>query len=123
MANLDAVAAHLRACEETLLDRLVRHDRAQLEALLDQDFMEFGSSGRVWTREQILDLLATEIYTPPSVEDFECTLLSESIALVTYRTVRTNPVPSLESATLRCSIWISHSGTWRVRFHQGTRQP
>jgi hypothetical protein len=122
VANPGAVAAHLRACEETLLDPAVRRDRAQVERLLDHDFMEFGSSGLIWAREQILDLLATEIYTPPSVKDFKCALLAETIALVTYRAVRTDSISSLESATLCSSIWVSHSGSWWVRFHQGTRQ-
>ncbi len=118
---MDNIASYLRNCEEILLDPAVRRDRARVEALLDQDFLEFGSSGRIWTREQTFELLATETYTPPSVPDFECVLLSEGVALVTYRAVRTQP--GSQSFTLRSSIWTNQSGTWRMRFHQGTRQP
>jgi len=66
----EAIRAHLRACEEALLDAVVRRDRERVAALLSEDFQEFGSSGRVWSREEILEQLATEDYRPPAMEDF-----------------------------------------------------
>jgi hypothetical protein len=118
---MDNIAAYLRSCEEALLDAAIRRDRKQVEALLAEDFLEFGSSGRIWTRAQILDLLATEIYTAATVKDFECSLLSEEVALVTYRAERTRP--DVQGSSLRSSIWTKKSGAWRMRFHQGTHQP
>jgi hypothetical protein len=115
------LSAHLRACEESLLDPTVRRDRAQVAALLSEDFQEFGSSERVWSREQILELLTTETYEPPTMEDFNCHQIGEEVALVTYRTVRTDQASGQQSSTLRSSLWIKKSGKWRVRFHQGTR--
>jgi hypothetical protein len=117
----DDLCAHLRKLEESLLDPSIRRDSAQVAALLAEDFEEFGASGRVWTREQILDLLATEIYQRPAMEDFKCALIAEKIALVTYRTVRTDPHSGERAMTLRSSLWTEQSGRWRVRFHQGTR--
>lgn len=117
----DDLCAHLQACEQALLDPALRRDRTRVSALLTEDFLEFGSSGRVWTREQILELLETEDYQPPTMEDFECALVADGIALVTYRTVRADAVTSEKAATLRSSLWTKESGTWRVRFHQGTR--
>jgi hypothetical protein len=119
----EAICAHLRACELALLDPLVRRDRAKVAELLAEDFLEFGSSGRAWSREQILELLATEDYSPPAMEDFKCTQLGEGVALVTYRTVRTFAKAASWSAVLRSSIWVRENGTWRVRFHQGTKEP
>jgi hypothetical protein len=118
---LDDICAHLRACEEALLDPSLRRNRLRVSELLAEDFLEFGSSGRVWTREQILDLLETEDYQPPAMEDFKCAMIARGVALVTYRTVRTNPHTGERAATLRSSLWTRESGTWRVRFHQGTR--
>ena len=115
--------AHLRACEEALLDPAVRRDRARVSALLAEDFLEFGSSGRVWLREDILELLASEDYTRPAMEDFKCDWIGEGVALVTYRTVRVDLDSGQRSVALRSSIWIKESGEWRVRFHQGTRVP
>ena len=119
--SLEDVSTHLQACEAALLDPAVRRDRQQVAELLAEDFLEFGSSGQVWTRNQILDLLETEVYQPPAMEDFKCALIAETVALVTYRTVRTDPRTGEKAATLRSSLWINESGTWRVRFHQGTR--
>jgi hypothetical protein len=117
----DAICAHLRACEEALLDPAVRRDRARVAALLAEGFLEFGSSGRVWSRERILDLLASEDYQPPAMEDFRCEWIAEGVALVTYQTVRLDPETGHSAAVLRSSIWIHESGVWRVRFHQGTK--
>ena len=118
---LDDICAHLRACEGALLDPSLRRNRRRVSELLAEDFLEFGSSGRVWTREQILDLLETEDYQPPAMEDFKCALIAGGVALVTYRTIRINPHTEERAATLRSSLWTRESGKWRVRFHQGTR--
>jgi hypothetical protein len=111
----DTLANHLRRLEESLLDPELRRDRARVSALLADDFLEFGSSGRIWTRAEILDLLATETYARPEMVDFACRRLAEDIALVTYKTIRT------ETETLRSSLWTEKSGTWQVLFHQGTK--
>jgi len=60
-ADDKAVDANSRAsvgdANKTLLDPAVRRDRARASAFLANDFVEFGASGRIWNREQILDLL------------------------------------------------------------------
>ena len=111
----------LRAREQALLDPAVRRDRARVAELLADDFLEFGSSGRIWTREAILDLLVTESYDPPAMEEFQCDLIGEDVALVTYKTVRADAASGLRAEVLRSSIWIREAGDWRVRFHQGTK--
>jgi hypothetical protein len=120
---MDNLATVLRQNEEALLDPAVRRNRERVEKLLAEDFLEFGSSGRVWTRDQIFDLLATEPYTPFVIEDFAYVLLSEDVALVTYRAVGKDAQSGEEIASLRSSIWINKQGIWRLRFHQGTRTP
>jgi hypothetical protein len=119
----EEICALLRAREEALLDPAVRRDRARVEALLAEDFLEFGSSGRTWSREEILELLANETCQPPAIEDFRCDWIGEDVALVTYKTVRVGPESGLRTVVLRSSIWIKGSGEWRVRFHQGTKVP
>ncbi|SRR6266568_2852419 len=121
-ANLsDEIVSQLLRLEQSLLDPTFRRDRARVSALLADDFVEFGSSGRVWTRDRILDLLATDEYTPPVIENYECRQIAESVALVSYQTVRTNPETGEPAITLRSSIWSKESGIWLLRFHQGTR--
>ena len=117
----ETACAHLRQCEEALLDAAVRRDRARVAAFLAGDFEEFGSSGRVWSREQVLELLAAEAYEAPTMEDFNCKLIAEDVALVNYRTVRTDPQTGRVSAALHSSLWTREGREWRMRFHQGTK--
>lgn len=117
------ISEHLYSLEESLLDPAVRRDRSRLLELLDPDFLEFGSSGRTWNRNTIIELLARESsFIPPQIEEYRCALLSESVALVTYRTSRTDPQTGEHLSSLRSSVWNRASGTWRMRFHQGTRK-
>jgi hypothetical protein len=116
----DATAAELRRLEMLLMDPGIRRKREQVDALLHEDFVEFGASGRVWTRDAILELLATGDYTAPHVEEFACAALASHLVLVTYRAIHTQD-QQLHTATLRSSIWVLESGTWKIRFHQGTR--
>ena len=46
--------------ELRLLQPLVRRSRADVDALLDPEFAEFGASGRRWSRAEILASLAGE---------------------------------------------------------------
>ena len=116
-----ATAAELKRLELLLMDPAVRRERERVAGLLAEDFVEFGSSGRVWTRESTLELLTTESYTPPEVEAFKCRMLGENVALVTYRARRANMATGEWTVTLRSSIWTRVSGNWQMRFHQGTQ--
>lgn len=82
--------------------------------LLDADFREFGSSGRVWDRASILAMLSQDDAAPPLVADVDGTALSPDIVLVTYRSDRPG------RSTLRSSIWRRRDGRWSLVFHQGT---
>ncbi len=78
--------------------------------LIADDFVEFGRSGRVWTRETIRQLLEGPPGDAVLIEAFEVALLADDVALVTYRAAGAN----------RSSIWVRHDGRWKLRFHQGT---
>jgi hypothetical protein len=118
---MDTIADILLSREEALLDPGVRRDPAVVESLLADDFLEFGSSGRAWTRDQIIELLANETFSPVQIESFHCDLLADGVALVTYRALRTDAQTGNRTSSLRSSIWTNRLGEWRVRFHQGTR--
>jgi hypothetical protein len=118
-----AIADHLRACEQSLLDPAVRKDRTRISEYLAYNFEEFGSSGRVWSRDEILDELADETPVPLLLKAFHCECIAEDVALVTYRVVRGPDQAGLSVTSLRSSIWTEKDGTWKLRFHQGTRIP
>jgi hypothetical protein len=117
----EAIAALIRSYEEALVDPTFRKDRLRVSALLADDFVEFGSSGNVWTRDQILDRLSNEEFDPPMMEDFECRAISAGVMLATYRAVRTDSKTDSQAVTLRSSLWTNKAGKWLLRFHQGTR--
>ncbi|KAA6456459.1 DUF4440 domain-containing protein [Acidobacteria bacterium AB60] len=120
----EATPAQLRSLEQSLLDAEMRRDRTRVRALLAENFVEFGSSGRIWTRNSIIELLSRETdFVPPAIEDFRCAMLAAKVALVTYRTVRTDPETGEVLTSLRSSIWTWEADCWRMRFHQGTRTP
>lgn len=121
MKTEEATRAELERLELLLMDPAVRRDRQRVAALLAEDFMEFGSSGQVWAREAILELLVTETYTPPEVGAFACRTMSDGVVLVTYHAARTDAATGDRTVTLRSSIWTRAGGNWQMRFHQGTR--
>ena len=117
------VGDHLKHLEETLLSNAVRKNQAQLSALLAVDFREIGSSGRTFSRAEMLQELQSEsTLRRVTLSDFQCSMLSDVLALVTYQTVRTTPEAPLLAAW-RSSLWVFRDGRWQVLFHQGTPVP
>ena len=112
-----ALTAELRALEERLLDPAVRAVPGQVRALLAPEFVEFGASGRVFSRDAILAMLAAE---PPRVArqalGFKVRQLAPGVALTTWRVLRDDGIE-----TLRSSVWQQQDGRWQMVFHQGTQ--
>ncbi len=114
------IAEALQALEQELLTASVRKGSACVASLLAADFREFGSSGRVFTKAEIIEALRDEAPATFQMQDFGFVPLAEGVALVTYRVTKwQNGVPASES--LRSSIWRRTSDRWRMVFHQGTR--
>jgi hypothetical protein len=116
----EKTAQHLQYLEQSLLSPSVRRDRDRIVGMLADDFVEFGTSGKIWTREQVLEMLGSDESAAPEVEDLKCTAITESVVLVTYKTVRKNEATGKSSVTMRSSLWSMQAGIWQLRFHQGT---
>ncbi|MFC4173522.1 DUF4440 domain-containing protein [Microvirga sp. GCM10011540] len=113
---------HFYELETSLLRPEVRASRDALSKLLANDFVEFGSSGRVYDRDQVIEGLNQESsYPAPGRMTYEFSVrrLSEVVALVTYRVSRRMP-DGEEFQTRRSSIWQLIGGRWQMVFHQGT---
>ncbi|HWW97644.1 MAG TPA: nuclear transport factor 2 family protein [Edaphobacter sp.] len=90
--NPQELTAHFLHLEQQLLDASTRRDATALTSLLAEDFREFGSSGRGYTRKQIIDALATESRPHTiTLSDPRCQQLTEDLALLTTLP----PAPSL----------------------------
>ena len=119
-----SVADDLAALERELLDATTRANAARVADLLADDFVEFGSSGRVWTKSATIEALAAEdSASAPAriVSDLQVKPLGADVALVTYQIRRTEP-GAAPTETLRSSIWQRTDGKWRLVFHQGTKR-
>ncbi|MET3651480.1 DUF4440 domain-containing protein [Dyella japonica] len=114
------LAAHLFDLETQLHRQDVRADEAALRRLIAEDFVEFGVSGTVWTRDAVVQALRGESFSQREVTDFRVTLLAEDVALVTYRGHRVATPQRPASDSLRSSIWRLRDGRWQMLFHQGT---
>jgi len=110
----------LFSLEEKVLDAVTRGDRQEVDLLLAPEFFEFGCSGKVWTRESVLESLNGEKSPRPITSDFKGHRLSENIIQITFNT-QTSEATGDNSKVLRSSIWKRDSGQWRMIFHQGTK--
>ncbi len=97
-----------------------RSSEQKISKLLSLDFFEFGSSGKTWTRKEILERLPTEPQESTiQSSDYKATQLADHIVLVTYVSRRTKN-DSSSTEFLRSSIWRKNETGWQMVFHQGT---
>lgn len=100
----------------------VRKSVEELKRLLTDDFIEFGSSGRVYTKQQVLEELPMSPELEMTLIDFNAKLLASDVALTTYRVLRRSNDAKDEKYSLRSSLWKLNDGKWQILFHQGTYQ-
>lgn len=100
--------------ELSLLQSDVRKSPEKLNELIADNFVEFGCSGRIYNKREVISGLADEAPLEFSVENFSTSKLSESVVLATYKAT------SFLDTSLRSSIWKKHEGKWQMVFHQGT---
>lgn len=115
-----------RSLEQKLHRPEVRQSPEAVRALLADDFIEFGSSGRVYNKASIVEALAEETTAEaalvPEVHHFTVQFIAPDAVLVTYRSSRRTD-GTARRTTLRSSIWKLIDGRWQMLFHQGTVVP
>jgi hypothetical protein len=117
MTDSDDLLNTLRELEVKLHDPSTRGSEHAAQ-LLAESFVEFGSSGQVYSRAEVLLLLAG--VGPPviSASQFSVQRIAQDAALLTYISCHHS---SQETSSLRSSIWQFQEGQWRIIFHQGTK--
>lgn len=116
--NADAQLIH--ALEERLLLPEVRQSAKEVAALLADDFVEFGSSGQVFNKQQIIEGLQQEAPVQRSMLEFKVSALAPDVILATYQAVRHSGPNEPPTSSRRSSIWKWKEGRWQMVFHQGT---
>lgn len=86
--------------------------------LLSNDFVEFGTSGRIYNKEMQLDFVDTKglAICPFTIHHFSVQQLAPHIIHITYQTEAIDS----GSRSNRSSIWKYEHEKWRLYFHQGT---
>lgn len=107
--------------EKELHSSLTRANYARLNELLADDFYEFGSSGNVWTKNDILVRLPSEDKNAAKIESKNYSLkkISDEVYFLTYVSYRLINGKE-ERVALRSSLWKNNSTNWQMIFHQGT---
>ncbi len=106
----------LRQLEEQMLAPLVGQSE-YLNGLLADDFLEIGSSGRIYDKAQTIEALEAAIPCKVTASEFQLKSLAPDLVMLLYRAYR-HSNPAVHS--LRTSIWKQQGGQWRITFHQGT---
>ena len=114
----DADREILQRLEEELWREETRFDIPYMEQVMAEDFFEFGRSGRVYNRDDILAAPRQPLDAVLPLPDFDVRPLAEDVALVTYNSVIT--YDGILEKGRRSSIWTRTSTGWKIRFHQGT---
>jgi hypothetical protein len=94
-----------------------------MRALLAEEFVEIGSSGRVFDREEVIASATGARAFQSRLDEFGVRSLAPGVALTTYRLSAWPESESHARVTLRSSVWVHRSGRWVLVFHQGTLAP
>ena len=96
--------------ENRLLTTAVRSSADVLDGLIADQFVEFGSSGRLYSKRDVIAQMVRAPSVTVNIADFRVLAVSPDVTLATYRTDK----------SLRSSLWRREGERWRIVFHQGT---
>ncbi|WP_449603007.1 nuclear transport factor 2 family protein [Paenibacillus sp. Marseille-Q9583] len=113
--NVDSIKNELLQLEKRLLEPEVRSSAKELSKLLADDFFEFGSSGKIWSKKEGLSPNGIGVVRM-RLSDFDIYPLSEDIVLTTYKIFNEEKIQH----SLRSSVWKYKDAKWQMVFHQGT---
>lgn len=106
--------------ERSLWEPQTRNDPDRVDNLLHAEYLEVGSSGRTWMRQEILEPVGD---FEAELTDLTATELAPNVVLVTYTSV-VDELAGTDEVTRRpvkrTSLWLHTGDGWRLRFHQGT---
>ena len=87
----------------------------ELERLIADDFVEFGVSGKRWTKSSLIDAIQAWPPIDREVHRFSAKDLAEAIVLVTYTSTRKGDAND-RAISRRSSIWRRKGTSWKSSF-------
>jgi ribonuclease HI len=109
-------AEQVIALERSLLTDEVLGDPAAVAALLHPQWSEVGRSGRLWSRQELLDEIGP-LEEEASLDVISCMPVGPDAMLLVWRSLTDS------GSTLRSSLWVREKGHWQQLYHQGTPEP
>ncbi len=122
MALKRSTQHEIRALEERLANPGPTADRYELSTIFAPEFREFGSGGRVFDSETVLEAIGRGGVAELHLEGFRVERIATNVILATY-IARTAAGPGWRPPSLRSSLWCRRESRWQIVFHQGTRLP
>ena len=106
----------IKCNELKLLEKDIRKNKNELEKLISKDFIEYGSSGLIYSYDETINGLLNEteekIY---KIVKMEAKIFSKNIVMILYI------IDINGNISNRSSIWKKESNKWKIIFHQGTK--
>ncbi|MCS4305718.1 hypothetical protein M2404_000031 [Rheinheimera pacifica] len=118
--HFETIEQQLIELEQLLIQSATRLSVELLDSYLADDFYEIAATGRCFGKADVLERLPTE--TPPVItqQDFNCRVLADGLAQLTYRATIQRAENDNPSYSVRSSIWRFDGEKWQMVFHQGT---
>ncbi|HCW53292.1 MAG TPA: DUF4440 domain-containing protein [Clostridium sp.] len=119
---MESLEEKILKLEKDLLLSSTRKSAEKISEILDEEFIEFTSSGTIYHYEKgdIYQNKDDKTELDWIISDFKIKELSDECILATYRVIKNNGADESKKYTLRSSIWKHIGGKWKMIFHQGT---
>jgi hypothetical protein len=119
------VEDHLISREMAVYTAYKQHEMTAIDALLAGDFHEIGSSGRFYSKPEVLAAMKDIQVLDYDFERFSVVPLDENNAIVVYVLTmkRIENEKERMNRAFRSSVWTKQNSEWRIAFHQATPLP
>lgn len=106
--------------ELLLLKPEIRASEKELDRLIADEFLEFGSSGIRFGKKEVMVRLPDEVAPEIMATDFELREITPNVAQLVYKASMKKHSKNAMRYSLRSSIWKLNGSEWQMVFHQGT---
>jgi len=110
--KLVSLENQLHSCE-------VRNSKTKLNILLSDQFNEIGASGKMFTKNEVIEYILKSKQIKIMTYDYKLFKLSSSIMQLIYKE-KSQLDENNYRYTLRSSLWKMYGNNWKMIFHQGT---
>lgn len=116
----DTVKQQIIKLEQLLVQPATRLSAELLNRYLADDFYEIAATGCCFGKADVLERLPTETSPVITQQDFDCRVLADGLAQLTYRATIQREGDTSPVYSVRSSLYRFDGENWQMIFHQGT---